>query len=353
MHSLRCVFIFLFFIYQALPTDINCLRTELGKDLDFRNAVFSDTLADFEHLSRNYLKLRSTIIGRKINKNIEPQRLINQNDWKFARSKTKDDPWKIYGDKVIDNWFKGLKFIRSLPPRQKINSDLLKKIHKITTDGLSFHGFEGRRIRLRYDNGEISKEEMSKLLKRAFEKNEEIAGVPHSGLSGVYRSHPIDQIVHGGSSFSRDGSRYFTALELKKVRENKYMTVDEKSVKKIEEGKYTGTAYYHDVAKIDAAVDKILETAEKKLQKTRDLREIVRTIIVMKKDLISVHPFLDGNGRSIRLLGDYLLTRYNLPPPLYPNEADLTMSLDEATDFYLKGMKDYLSKHKTSLQKTP
>jgi hypothetical protein len=65
----------------------------------------------------------------------------------------------------------------------------------------------------------------------------------------------------------------------------------------------------------------------------------------MNRRMLAAHPFQDGNGRSIRLLGDLVFQRYGLPPPLYPNERDLEMADAEAVQFILRGMRDYITEH--------
>lgn len=331
-------------------SSLDCLKEKLSADSHFARAAFSEINSgtDIKSLSRIYTHLREAT-NNKLIKNVEAKRLINQEDWKKASHQLKKDAWRAYGNKTMNDWFKGREYVLSLPKEQTIDSDLIKKIHKTVTQSHKFHGFEGRRLLQRLRRGEISHEEFNILKKRVFENNEEIAGTPHSSLRGVYRQDPVDQIIHRGSSFKSDGSRYFTKNELEELRKNKYITVDENSIKQIGKNAYTGTARYEDVAKVGEAVESILKASEKKLKGAKTSREIIETVVSMEKDLISVHPFLDGNGRTVRLLGDYILSRYNLPPSLYPNESDLTMSLSEAVEFRLKGMRDYLREHQKEL----
>ncbi|MCY4643713.1 MAG: Fic family protein [Bacteriovoracales bacterium] len=325
---------------------LDCLKQKLSSEIGFVDAVFSkvDSKTDFEDLSRLYGQMGEAILLKK-SKNIESRNLINEPDWKKASLKLKLNAWSYYGETTFNDWFDGLKFIHSLPKNQKVNGPLLREIHRISSRNLKFHGFEGRRIRERFRTGKISQDEFKRLLDKAFKKNEEVAGIPHSSLIGRYRSDLIDQIEHRGSSFLENGSRYFTKYELDQIRKNKYMRVDEKTIKKVRGDIYQGSAYYLDVGKVGEAVENILQNTEKKLQAAKSLREVLETVIVMEKDLISVHPFLDGNGRSIRLLGDYLLMRKGLPPRLYPNENDLTMSLEEAVNFNLRGMRTYIEQY--------
>ena len=102
-----------------------------------------------------------------------------------------------------------------------------------------------------------------------------------------------------------------------------------------------------DVHLVEESVEEILRETEQRLAEAVTPQQVLSAVVIMSRDLISVHPFLDGNGRSIRLLGDYILRKYLLPPSLYPNESDLTMSVEEAVQFHIDGMKDYLREHQS------
>ena len=338
-------------VITAQANDLDCLKERLASESHFARAVLSEinTNTAVESLSNMYIHLRK-VTDSKLIKNVEAQRLINPEDWKKASRQFKSDAWRTYGDQTINDWFKGREYVLNLPKKRKIDSSLLKTIHKIVSENHKFHGFEGRRIKQRYDKGEISKDQFKELLRRAYKDNEEVSGVAHSSLTGQFRKEKVDQVIHRGSHFAKDGSRYFTKRELEKLRKNKYITVDEKSIKTTGKDSYTGIARYEDVRKIEKTIDDILKNVEIKLKEANNLRQIVRIVVLMEKDLISVHPFLDGNGRSIRLLGDYVLSRYNLPPSLYPNESDLTMPLSEAVDSHIEGMRDYLKKHQRHIR---
>ena len=335
----------------AQASDLDCLEERLASESHFARTVFSEinTGITVKSLSNIYTYLRE-MTDSKLIKNVEARRLVNPEDWKKASRQFKSDAWRAYGDQTINDWFKGREYVLDLPKNRKIDSSLLKKIHKIVSENHKFHGFEGRRIKLRYDRGEISEDQFKELLRRAYKDNEEVSGVAHSSLTGQFRKEKVDQVIHRGSHFAKDGSRYFTKSELEELRKNKYITVDEKSIKTTGKDSYTGIARYEDVEKVEKAIDDILKNVEVKLKKAKSLRQIVKIVVLMEKDLISVHPFLDGNGRSIRLLGDYVLSRYNLPPSLYPNESDLTMPLSEAVDFHIEGMGDYLKVHQRHIR---
>lgn len=48
--------------------------------------------------------------------------------------------------------------------------------------------------------------------------------------------------------------------------------------------------------------------------------------------LVSIHPFSDGNGRTCRLVMDYILLREGLPPPTLGADGIEVAYFGEATD---------------------
>ena len=338
----------------------DCLVSNLSSDIKFGRSAFkpideNTTLSDLKDI---YSSLNSYLDNTLV-KDIEARRLINQEDWVKA-AKTKGEQRHLYyGKTPIEDWFKGRDYVLSIPEGRAIDHTLLKDIHRVTTQNHTFHGFEGRRIRARFDKGEISREEFRELLDQAYKNNKEVSGVPHSSLVGKYRSDLIDQIEHRGSSFDSSGKRYFTEKELQSLRANKYVTIDEKSIKPLVIGGkpagFMGKASYMDVQKINENVDWVLLAFDRSLKKAGgNLNMVLEATVKMGRDLMSIHPFLDGNGRTIRLLMDFALKKYGLPPSLYPNEQDFIMSTEELIDFTRKGMRDYLLEHQKHLkQKIP
>ena len=53
------------------------------------------------------------------------------------------------------------------------------------------------------------------------------------------------------------------------------------------------------------------------LEAAKTQEEVIRTAARFQKEFVSVHPFLDGNGRLARLLTEKLLEAKGLPAPLY------------------------------------
>lgn len=79
----------------------------------------------------------------------------------------------------------------------------------------------------------------------------------------------------------------------------------------------------------------------------------LRTVARLEHWLLGIHPFNDGNGRTVRLLADYLLRSLGLPTPLYwTTWNDLNYSEEgwaeqiaqgmERTQNILEGCADYL-----------
>lgn len=272
---------------------------------------------------------------------IDGQRLINPDDWILAQSTPK--PWTYYGRGTMGAWLDAMRFVQADAGGAPLSLELLQKLHKLATRGMPFHGYEGRRIRARFEAGEITKDEFRSLLERAYKHNEAVSGVPHDKLRGVLRSEKIDAIWHSGSSRDAAIGRFFTRDELERVRKNLYMDVDEAHLKEVAPGKFEGRAYFFEVENVERAINVILRRTNTVLAHEPDPTKKLAEIIQMETDLLSIHPFLDGNGRTVRLLGDLLRKRTGFPPPLYPNENDLTMTRAEALEFHRKAMIDYVN----------
>jgi len=55
----------------------------------------------------------------------------------------------------------------------------------------------------------------------------------------------------------------------------------------------------------------------------------MRAALILHRDLIMIHPFLDGNGRTLRLFMDMILAKRNLPLPLNPFEKEYSSSIED------------------------
>jgi hypothetical protein len=59
------------------------------------------------------------------------------------------------------------------------------------------------------------------------------------------------------------------------------------------------------------------EEAKKDVKNARTRKEVIAAIARFQREFSSIHPFVDGNGRIVRLLTEKLLESRDLPPPLY------------------------------------
>ncbi len=354
LRALRVISVFIFagLIYSATDsfasssnattTRVSCYASHLLEKLyavPTRELPFD---ADFEQIKASYRKLLSAK-GNSGKPQIDARRLINAEDWPLAVASHSTKPWTYYGRNTMADWLNGLRFINRNADGTPLSVDLLRKIHRTVSEHLPFHGFEGRRIRKLYDEGKISKDEFKELLRQAYKENKEVSGVSHAQFRGRFRTDDIDQISHNGSSVDANGSRFFTKRELNAIRGNSYMTVDERSVRQIGPDAFSAQAFYHNVHHVEAATRRIIDEATRNLAQAPSVETEIRIILQMQKDLMSIHPFLDGNGRSVRLMCDLLYQRIGLPPPLRPNEADLTLSIDEAYEYTRANMIDYIN----------
>ena len=74
-----------------------------------------------------------------------------------------------------------------------------------------------------------------------------------------------------------------------------------------------GNRYSPNFDKVEALTKKLSETINFKLKTTSQTIEQLYLAFDAHFDLVSIHPFYDGNGRTSRLLMNYILAYYNLP----------------------------------------
>ena len=58
-------------------------------------------------------------------------------------------------------------------------------------------------------------------------------------------------------------------------------------------------------------------------------RDFVRHITNLSQTLIILHPFEDGNGRTFRMMTNYLLMAYGMPPPTLEYNSPIFLSSDQ------------------------
>ena len=91
-------------------------------------------------------------------------------------------------------------------------------------------------------------------------------------------------------------------------------------------GPYVGThstrvnaetaAFIEKLGQLIQALDRAIPADELAAMSNDDAQAVVETVAWAHGEWVRIHPFVNGNGRSARLLGNALLVRYGLPPVL-------------------------------------
>ena len=74
-----------------------------------------------------------------------------------------------------------------------------------------------------------------------------------------------------------------------------------------------GSSYFVNYDKIELLLNKLCEEIQKKVSREETIVEKLNSSFDAHFDLVTIHPFYDGNGRTSRLLMNYLQLILNLP----------------------------------------
>jgi len=95
---------------------------------------------------------------------------------------------------------------------------------------------------------------------------------------------------------------------------------------------YVGASYFPAYDKVPALVADLLDHIQTKLQTNLALDAQLKLSFDVHFHLVSIHPFYDGNGRTLRLMMNYIQRYYDLPLAIVPvaSRADYFQALVDA-----------------------
>ena len=210
----------------------------------------------------------------------------------------------------LADWKKGLEFIFANSKSISLNSADLKKIHSIATEHMSF----------------------SKSIQRSQAISNEIS---NPKFSGQYRSTDADYFVSNGDHMDSSGQRYFKLNEIDGYLNNPFFFI--RNVKRTSEQTYEAEAHFVAPRDIENLINVVMLESQKAVIKSKSKREYILNIFKLYKALISIHPFSDGNGRSIRLFIYSQLLKNNLPIEYFPTLGEYENSASKLAQEYVDG----------------
>ncbi len=82
-----------------------------------------------------------------------------------------------------------------------------------------------------------------------------------------------------------------------------------------------GVSYFPNYDKVERLTQDLVITLNEQLRKPRSLDERINLAFTAHFRLVGIHPFYDGNGRTSRLLMNYIQAYYKVPLAIVYNES--------------------------------
>ncbi|MGE3756163.1 MAG: Fic family protein [Pseudobdellovibrionaceae bacterium] len=246
---------------------------------------------------------------------------------------SKDNKLKaLLEDKETLNWKKTWSWLKSLPSTPSKN--ILISIHKKVMKDSFFMGFERRRIRVAFVEKIMTEQQALDALE-ALESKISWTKIDHSKLGGRFREDLDILIDRAQGPLALPAEKILGALESEALR------VDPASLRKNKNSLWEVDIYLAKAGDIHKLLDQIIGHFLKSTKDASDLEYIIATT-KLELALIGIHPFLDGNGRTIRLFIDWLLYKKGLPVPIHSPAEDFYKPLELQVQERVKGMQSHI-----------
>lgn len=82
-----------------------------------------------------------------------------------------------------------------------------------------------------------------------------------------------------------------------------------------------GSSYFPNFDKVEALTNTLVSTINEQMQQNLSVKDRLELSFAAHFNLVSIHPFYDGNGRTARLLMNYIQAYYSLPLAIVYNET--------------------------------
>jgi Fic family protein len=82
-----------------------------------------------------------------------------------------------------------------------------------------------------------------------------------------------------------------------------------------------GSSYFPNFDKVESLTERLVSTIDAQMQQPITVQDQLALSFTAHFNLVSIHPFYDGNGRTSRLLMNYIQAYYGLPLAIVHNES--------------------------------
>jgi Fic family protein len=113
-----------------------------------------------------------------------------------------------------------------------------------------------------------------------------------------------------------------------------------------------GSSYFPNYDKVESLTTELVSAITKSMQQPMTVIEQLDLSFVTHFNLVSIHPFYDGNGRTSRLLMNYIQAYYGLPLGIVHNQAKaeyIQALIDTREQDDIKIFKAFMSNEYTKL----